>query len=262
MLHIYIYLSIFHEAYIYIYISCVVRLYVLQRVAVCCSALQCVAGRCILHIYIHLSIFHEVLIYICISCVVRLFVLQCVAVCCSVLQCAAVCCSVLQRVAVCCSVLQCAAVCCSVLQCVAVCCSVFTAIRKWIKDPIKRNQTHNKFVQQDYLEIAERYDLYWLVVDSQYEQNPKISRSCFLTPLAISGSIFSMFYELQIYTCVYILNMYIHKCLFVFICCTSMYINHVLYVYVFVSCVVRLDKYGPLVTLRTSVMNVPILHCV
>ena len=37
--------------------------------------------------------------------------LQCVAVCCSVLQCVAVCCSVLQRVAVCCSVLQCVAVC-------------------------------------------------------------------------------------------------------------------------------------------------------
>ena len=55
-------------------------------------------------------------------------VLQCVAVCCSVLQYVTVCdsvfgsklCSVLQCVAVCCSVLRCVAVCCGVLQCVAV----------------------------------------------------------------------------------------------------------------------------------------------
>jgi len=57
---------------------------VLQCVAVCCSALQCVAVRC--------------------------SVLQCIAVCCSALQCVAVRCSVLQCVAVCCSVLQCVAV--------------------------------------------------------------------------------------------------------------------------------------------------------
>jgi len=44
-------------------------------------------------------------------------VLQCIAVYCSVLQCIAVYCSVLQYVAACCSVLQCVAVCCSVLQC-------------------------------------------------------------------------------------------------------------------------------------------------
>jgi len=43
---------------------------------------------------------------------------QCVAVCCSVMQCVAVC---LQCFAVCCSVFAtCVAVCCSVLQCVAV----------------------------------------------------------------------------------------------------------------------------------------------
>ena len=65
-------------------------------VAVCCSVLQCVAGRYI--------------------------VLPCVASCCSALQCAAVCCSVWQCVAGRCSVLQSVAVLCSVLQCVAVCC--------------------------------------------------------------------------------------------------------------------------------------------
>ena len=43
---------------------------------------------------------------------------ECVAVCCSLLQCAAVRCTALQCVAVCCSVLQCVAVCCSALQCV------------------------------------------------------------------------------------------------------------------------------------------------
>jgi len=50
-------------------------------------------------------------------------VLQCIAVCCIALQGVAVRCSVLQCVAVCCSVLQCVAARCSALQCVAVCCS-------------------------------------------------------------------------------------------------------------------------------------------
>jgi len=66
-------------------------------------------------------------------------VLQCVAVCCSVLPCVAVCCSrflhrtrletvvwaaeVRNKFRMCCSVSQCVAECCSVLQCVAVCCS-------------------------------------------------------------------------------------------------------------------------------------------
>ena len=87
----------------------------LQRVAACCSALQCVAVR-----YSVLQCarggmtfekFHQPPL--------RLppRVLQCIAVCCSVLQCVSVSLSVLQCVVVCCSVLQCVAVCCSVLQC-------------------------------------------------------------------------------------------------------------------------------------------------
>jgi len=72
----------------------------LQCVAVCCSVLQCFAGR-------------------------PSQTLQCVAVCCSVLQCVAVCCSVLQCVAGRPSpTLQCVAVCCAVLRCVALCCNV------------------------------------------------------------------------------------------------------------------------------------------
>jgi len=89
-----------------------------QRVAVCCSLLQCVAVCCSM--------------------------LQYVAVCCTVWhahlhafssdayngeyrtsrkwQSAAVCCSL-------CSMLQCVVVCCSVLQCVAVCCSMMTRTR-------------------------------------------------------------------------------------------------------------------------------------
>ena len=58
-------------------------------VAVCCSALQCVAVWCRVEQY--------------------------GAVCCSVVQCVAVWCSVVQRGVVCCSVLQCVAVCCSAL---------------------------------------------------------------------------------------------------------------------------------------------------
>jgi len=69
----------------------------LMYVAVCCSALQCVAVRC--------------------------SVSQCVAVCRSALHCVAVRCNVSQCVTVCRSALQCVAVRCSVSQCVAVCCS-------------------------------------------------------------------------------------------------------------------------------------------
>jgi len=93
---------------------------VLQRVAVCCSALQCDDEYC----HRHRAARN---VAVCCS------VLQRVAVCCSVvvstviaielskpvLQCAAVRCSVLQCVAVCCSVSQCVAVCYSVSQCVA-----------------------------------------------------------------------------------------------------------------------------------------------
>jgi len=72
---------------------------VLQRVAVCCSVLQCVA----------------MLYFSAIQCEEDIH---------STLFVTLVCCSVLQCVAVCCSVLQCVAVCCSALQCVAVRCSV------------------------------------------------------------------------------------------------------------------------------------------
>ena len=67
----------------------------LQRVAACCSVLQCAAAGDPTNLNINVCI--------------RMQYLQCVAVCCSVLQRVAACCSVLQRVAVCCSVLQCAA---------------------------------------------------------------------------------------------------------------------------------------------------------
>ena len=64
----------------------------MQRVAVCCSVLQCVAVCCSLQ---------------CVAVLVRVF--------CSVLQCVAVCCSVVQRVAVSYSVQCCerVAMCCS-----------------------------------------------------------------------------------------------------------------------------------------------------
>ena len=52
---------------------------VLQRVAVCCRALLCVAVRCSVFLHLRSALY--------------------VAVCCSVLQCNAVCCSVLQCVA-------------------------------------------------------------------------------------------------------------------------------------------------------------------
>jgi len=92
-----------------------VQLLVLERVAVCCSLVQCVA-----------------VVAVCCS------VLQCVAVCCSVLEtscqissflswsvcsmCCSVCCSVLRRVrGVMPNVeLTCIGVCCSVMQCDAV----------------------------------------------------------------------------------------------------------------------------------------------
>jgi len=66
-----------------------------QRVAVCCSVLQCVAVRC--------SVLHTAKDT---SPVAARHPLQCAAVCCSVLQCVAVCCSVLQCIAVCCRVLH------------------------------------------------------------------------------------------------------------------------------------------------------------
>jgi len=62
-------------------------------------------------------------------------VVQCVAACCSVLQCLAVSCSALKCLPACFNALQCDAVSCSVLQCthrknwiVAVCCSVLQCV--------------------------------------------------------------------------------------------------------------------------------------
>ena len=112
---------------------------VLQRDAVCCSVVQCVAVRTNTGCSQFSPPFSGMMHFVAVCCCVLLrvavccsccSVLQCLAVCCSVLQCVAVSCSVcsvLLRVAVCCSVLQCLAVCCSVcsmLQCVAVRCSV------------------------------------------------------------------------------------------------------------------------------------------
>jgi len=72
---------------------------VLQRVAVCCSVLQCVAVR---------SRWNVAAFRVMIAWCADISVLQCVAVRCNVLQCVAVRsrCSELRQVAVCCSVLQ------------------------------------------------------------------------------------------------------------------------------------------------------------
>jgi len=132
---------------------------VLQWVAVCCSALQCVVVCCDCSVVqcgaVWCGVVHQVSFHFN---TLKYIVLQCVAVCvavrCSVLQCCAVWRSVvrcvvsgllgvlqcvLQYVAVCCSVVQygaawcdvlyqvclvCCSVCCSALQCVAVLCSI------------------------------------------------------------------------------------------------------------------------------------------
>ena len=103
----------------------------LQRVAACGSALQCVAVCFLTEVtYARYSEGFWVLLYVAMWC----SELHRVAVCCSVdctdvkyarysegflsLFCVAVCSSVLQCVAACGSALQCVAVCCSVLQCV------------------------------------------------------------------------------------------------------------------------------------------------
>jgi len=114
------------------------------RVAVCCSALQCVA--------VCGSVLQCVAVCtrnVCGCSTTLVALLQCVAVCCSVWQCApemfmgaallsSPCCeaaaasmfilkesgSIESECPPYCSVLQCVAVCCSVLQCVAVCCSM------------------------------------------------------------------------------------------------------------------------------------------
>ena len=84
-------------------------------VAVCRSALQCVAVRC--SVEMKLSLLSEMLLSLCVCCSEwSCSALQCVAVCCSALQCVAVSSTELQCVVVCCSVLQCVAVSCSELQ--------------------------------------------------------------------------------------------------------------------------------------------------
>ena len=78
----------------------------LQRVAACCSVLQCVVFGCLNELFLdHL-------------------------VCCSVLQCAAACCSMLQCVTACCSVLRLVALTnrSLIVYCVAVCCSVLRRV--------------------------------------------------------------------------------------------------------------------------------------
>jgi len=99
----------------------------LQCIAVCCSVLRCIWYRAVVPVRLRWT----VAVYYC--------VLQCVAVFCIVSQCVAVNCSVLQCVAVCCSVGHRAAapvgrrltfaVGCCVLQCIDVCCSVLLCVR-------------------------------------------------------------------------------------------------------------------------------------
>jgi len=102
-----------------------VLLWVVRRVAACCSVMQCdaVGG----------AVGGAVCVSACCSVMQRMlqWVVWCVAACCSVMQGVAVsrgyrksdvvCRRVLQCVAVCCSVLQCVAVRCSELQCVLQC---------------------------------------------------------------------------------------------------------------------------------------------
>ena len=142
--------------------------YVLQCVAVCCSALQCIALCCV---FVCVPRTHFAQLFTPISYLVGDAATSHVrttnhehdeipsngthiAVCCSELQCVAVCCNVLQwvamfcrhdeipsdvtHIAVCCSMLQCVAVGCSglqwamvcwvVLQCVEVGCSVLQCV--------------------------------------------------------------------------------------------------------------------------------------
>jgi len=112
-----------------------------QCVAVCCSVLQCGAVYCSVVQCVRTADLDASRATASVCCSAS----QCVAVCCSVYRrveldasttaCVAACCSVWQRVAARssvlqyiaarCSVLCCVAVCCSVLQCIAECCSVY-----------------------------------------------------------------------------------------------------------------------------------------
>jgi len=106
---------------------------VLQCAAVCCSAQQCVAARCVPN---HDQDAPQETREETPACNLTL---QCIVVCCSVLQCVAASCvriiikssnrkhakkhrHVNYNIQVCCSVLQCVVVCCRVLQCVAARC--------------------------------------------------------------------------------------------------------------------------------------------
>jgi len=114
-----------------------VRCSVLCCIALCCSLLQFVAVCCSMSQYV--AVCCSVLLYGAL-CYTDFTVLQYFVVCHRLLQCVAVpqvlayrcvghrhsntphhmCCSLLQSVAVCCSLLQSVAVCCRVFQCVAV----------------------------------------------------------------------------------------------------------------------------------------------
>ena len=118
------------------------RCSVLQRVAVCCSVLECMAVG---NLSSETAVEHVYLLHIPKCVVACCSAMYCVAVRCSVLQYVAVCCSLLMRVSwaarrlsrmlpfafsqVYCSVLQCNVLCCSVLQCVVVCCSVWSVLQ-------------------------------------------------------------------------------------------------------------------------------------
>jgi len=156
--------------------------FMLQCVAVRCSALQCVAVSCIALPCVAVccsvcSVLRDVLMIIllkqsivspsCNGIITKFvtFVLQLVMACCSALQlvagrcsvapvqwhhdkvrdiCVAACCSLLQLVAACCSLLQLVAACCSLLQLVAACCSLFHLVA--VRCSVSCNGIMKKFV--------------------------------------------------------------------------------------------------------------------
>jgi len=131
---------------------------VLQRVAACCSVLQCALTYCRQE--------QRQLVRI--------------AVCCSVLQCVAVCYSVLQRVAVCTDTLQTRAKttrpCCSELQCVAVCCSVDLHIADKSKDNSSNSVIH--YSRHHRTRTTHSKPPHPIPRDSQHAQYHPSNRSC------------------------------------------------------------------------------------
>ena len=113
----------------------------LQRVAACCSVVQCVVVGAARVERLRTMVFYW----------------------CSVFQCVAVCCSVLQRSAVCCGggsvsgaaennsivVVQCVAECCSVLQRIAVCCGGRSAGGAAEKEGIRYVKRDTKYAKRD-----------------------------------------------------------------------------------------------------------------